>query len=127
MSGFNIQKQIDYWRSGANDALETASLLIENGKILFGLFFCHLSIEKLLKSHYVRCTSSLAPKTHDLLYLSKKLDFELEEEHIAFFATLMYYQLEGRYPESLPETPGKDKALEYFNKTKEIFEWLAAK
>jgi len=39
----------------------------------------------------------------------------------------MYYQLEGRYPENLPETPAKEKAQEYLNKTKEIFEWLAGK
>ncbi|MCC6550689.1 MAG: HEPN domain-containing protein [Ignavibacteriaceae bacterium] len=100
---------------------------MDNGKILYGLFFCHLSIEKLLKSHYVRCTNSLAPKTHDLLYLSRSLDFELDAGQIAFFATLMYYQLVGRYPENLPETPAKEKAQEYLNKTKEIFEWLAGK
>ena len=46
----NIQKQIDYWIRGAEDDLVTADLLIRGMRILHGLFFCHLVIEKSLKS-----------------------------------------------------------------------------
>jgi HEPN domain-containing protein len=50
----NIQKQIDYWISGAEDDIVTADLLIREMRILHGLFFCHLVIEKALKAHYVK-------------------------------------------------------------------------
>ncbi len=38
----NIQRQIDYWIRGAEDDIETATLLIENNRLLHELFFCHL-------------------------------------------------------------------------------------
>ncbi len=45
----DIDKQIEYWRSGALNDIDTAVLLIKNNKILHGLFFCHLVIEKIIK------------------------------------------------------------------------------
>ncbi len=55
----NIQKHIDHWQDGANESFETAEILIDKRKTSFGLFFCHLSIEKQLKT---------------LLWLQEKLD-----------------------------------------------------
>ena len=43
----DIKKQIEYWINSSEDDLETAGLLIKNKKILFGLFLCHLCIEKI--------------------------------------------------------------------------------
>ena len=47
----NIQKQINYWITGAEDDIETAGLLIREKRTLHGLFFCHLVIEKAIKAH----------------------------------------------------------------------------
>jgi HEPN domain-containing protein len=69
MSTFNIEKQLLYWKTTALSDFETAEILIEKGKFLHGLFFCHLTIEKLLKAHFVKYNNALAPKTHDLIYL----------------------------------------------------------
>ena len=98
MAGFNIPKQIDYWRKGSREAMETAELLVDNEKLLFGLFFCHLAVEKLLKAHYVRTVEKLAPKTHDLEYLARNSGLELTGEQTDLLDFLMLYQLEGRYP-----------------------------
>ena len=46
-----IQKQIKYWINGAEDDLLTAELLIQERRILHGLFFCHLVIEKGINPH----------------------------------------------------------------------------
>ncbi len=127
MPGFNIQKQIDHWKNGSIDAMETAELLIDKGKILFGLFFCHLAIEKVLKAHFVRCTKTLAPKTHDLYFLISKIDFTLEDSGYQFLRVLMRYQLEGRYPENQPIVPSGEVIEKYFSSTKELFEWLIQK
>lgn len=64
----NIQKQIEYWISNAESDLETAKLLISNNKILHGLFFCHLVIEKALKAHVTKDTNEVPPKSHNLIY-----------------------------------------------------------
>ncbi len=39
-----VEKQIEYWHSGALGDIETAEILISNKKFIHGLFFCHLSI-----------------------------------------------------------------------------------
>ncbi len=45
----NIKKHIEYWIKGAEEDLITADLLIREKRILPGLFFCHLVIEKAIK------------------------------------------------------------------------------
>ena len=87
----NKQKQIEYWRSSAEDNLETAVLLIESGKTVEGLFFSHLTIEKLLKALFVKKTGELAPKSHKLHFLAEKCSIELSEKQKDFFGVLMQY------------------------------------
>jgi len=45
-----IEKQIEYWKTGVLDDLTTARILIEKRRLLYGLFFCHLVIEKIIKA-----------------------------------------------------------------------------
>jgi HEPN domain-containing protein len=127
MSTFNIEKQSNYWKSTALSDFETAEILIEKGKHLHGLFFCHLTIEKIFKAHFVKDNNTLAPKTHDLIYLMNKTKLALSEEQKLILVTLMTYQLEGRYPDYLISSPGKDKASEYLKQTKDMLEWLMQK
>lgn len=124
MSTFNIEKQIQYWKTTALSDFETAEILIDKNKLLQGLFFCHLTIEKLLKAHFVKANIALAPKTHDLIYLTKKANLSFDEAQKTTLLTLMNYQLEGRYPDNFISSPDKGKAAEYMNQTKELLEWL---
>ena len=115
---FDLEKQIDYWKRGADNDIETAELLISGKKCLEGLFFCHLTIEKILKALVVKSTGQLAPKSHNLGYLAVLATLELAQEHVLFMAVLMKYQLEGRYPEYYPKLPSIEIVNEYFQKTK---------
>jgi len=53
-------KQIEYWIEGAEEDLSTAELLIREKRILHGLFFCHLVIEKAIKAHIVKTSGEVA-------------------------------------------------------------------
>ncbi|MDR3610586.1 MAG: HEPN domain-containing protein, partial [Ignavibacteriaceae bacterium] len=64
MPEFNKTAQIEYWKTTAISDLETSEILIEKGKTVHGLFWCHLTIEKMLKAHYVKANNEFAPKTH---------------------------------------------------------------
>ncbi len=123
----DINKQIEYWRSGAVNDIDTAELLIKNNKLLHGLFFCHLVLEKILKAHVVNNTKQVPPKSHDLLYLIKKADINLDSVDSEFLGLMMKYQLEGRYPEYYPMPPSIKKSNEYLSKTKDIFKCLKEK
>jgi len=120
----DIQKQIGYWRDQAVSDMETAEILIKKKKFLHGLFFCHLSIEKILKAHYSKIKKEIPPKTHNLNYLTENSDLVLSPDQVNFLGILMKYQLEGRYPENTISSPSVKTVEEYLSKTKELFEWL---
>ena len=120
----NKQKQIEYWIESAKNDIETAELLIQNNKYLHGLFFCHLVIEKAVKSHVVKSTNQIPPKSHNLLFLADKTDLEISEDYGIFFGILMKYQLQGRYPDYNPNVPSQQTVLSYLTKTKDLLKWI---
>lgn len=127
MSTFNLERQIEYWKNLALSDITTAEILIEKRRFLHGLFFCHLTIEKALKAHYVRCNQKLAPKTHNLIYLVDNTDLTLDDSQMKFLGILLKYQLEGRYPENEIDSPGMEVSEGYLKETKELLEWLIQK
>ncbi len=123
----NVQKQIEYWIKGAIDDLESAKILIERERLLHGLFFCHLVIEKALKAHLVKITQEVAPRTHNLMYLLEKANMELSENEEVFLGILMKYQLQGRYPDYNPIIPDKLIIENYLEQTEDLLQWLRKK
>ena len=120
----NIQKQVDYWFNSAFDDLESAKVLINNKRYLQGLFFCHLVIEKAIKAIVVKCTSDIAPRSHNLLYLSGIAELTLAEEDEVFLGILMKYQLQEPYPDYQPVIPNEERVSDYLRKTEKLLLWL---
>lgn len=110
--------------NGAKEDLGTAKILIDSNRILHGLFFCHLVIEKSIKAHVVKHSLETAPRSHNLIYLSEKANLQLNDNDEVFLGILMKYQLQGRYPDYNPTIPDKPKVLEYLNKTENLHIWL---
>jgi hypothetical protein len=54
--------------------------------------------------------NDFAPRTHDLTFLIKKAELCINDEQKLFLSALMQYQLEGRYPEYILNTPSKEIA-----------------
>ena len=121
------EKQIEYWKAGALDDLETAKVLIDKNRLLHGLFFCHLVIEKIIKAHVVKQTKDIAPRSHNLIYLSERANLVFNEVEEIFLGILMKYQLQGRYPDYNPGIPDKTKTTDYLIKTENLLKWLEAK
>jgi HEPN domain-containing protein len=123
----DLKKQIAYWANGAEDDLLTADLLISEKRVLHGLFFCHLVIEKAVKAHVVKTSGEAAPRSHNLIYLAEKTDLTFDDEAQIFLGILMKYQLQGRYPEYNPVLPDLTTVSDYLEKTKTLFQWLKAR
>jgi HEPN domain-containing protein len=123
----NIEKQIEYWKTGADSDLETAEILIQNKKFVQGLFFCHLCIEKITKAILVKETSQIPPKSHDIFYLANKAQIDLPDEKQKIVQILMKYQLEGRYPEYYPKPPSLELTMNYLKETQNLLKWLKMK
>ena len=123
----DVQRQIEYWKAGAFDDFESAKVLIDKNRLLHCLFFCHLVIEKIIKAHVVKQTQNLAPRSHNLIYLSERAKLNFSEENEIFLGILMKYQLQGRYPDYNPVIPDKAKVIQYMNETNSLLIWLEAK
>ncbi len=120
-------KQIEYWINGAIDDLTSAKILIERNRLLHGLFFCHLVIEKAIKALVVKQTGKLAPRSHNLFFLSEKIELKFTEDSEIFLGILMKYQLQGRYPDYNPNIPNKFTTTDYLIKTENLLTWLQKK
>ena len=123
----DINKQINYWTEGADSDIDTAKILIKNEKYLHGLFFCHLTIEKIIKAHVVKVTNQIPPRLHNLFRLLEMTAVDVDDKTLEFFGILMKYQLEGRYPDYNPVIPDERKVEDYLRKTKENLAWLKKK
>ena len=63
----NVVKQINYWVKGSKEDFITAELLITNKRLLHGLFWCHLSVEKAIKAIIVKQLNEVPPRSHNLI------------------------------------------------------------
>jgi HEPN domain-containing protein len=122
----DIQKQIEYWKTGAEEDFAAAQSLLEKGHLRHCLFFAHLALEKILKAHVVVQTKEIPPRIHDLIRLSKIGDLNLSEEQKEFLLKFRVYQLDGRYPDSEQMLLDKIFVKKKLAGAKEMLEWLKA-
>ena len=123
----DIQKQIAYWRDGSVSNLESAEILISKGKCLEGLFFCHLTLEKILKAHVAKATREISPKIHHLGELRRIAGIEMEESQRLLLGEMNDFAREARYPIPYKDLPSRSRAENLLQKTREIHQWLINK
>lgn len=123
----NIDKQVEHWRVGAEEDLAVALQLVSQGTIRHGLFFAHLSLEKILKAHICQTTNNLAPQTHNLSRLAAIADLSLTDVNRDLLAIVNGYNIEGRYPALFLPLPSPAEAAEKMKNIQELFEWLKQK
>jgi HEPN domain-containing protein len=122
-----MNKNIANWIKSSNYDLKTAEHMFKTGRYIYVLFMCHLSIEKILKGLYEAASEKVAPKTHNLIYLSKTIGLNIPENHLETVESLNGLSVVTRYPEDIDEMVRafkKDKVGEYLKRTKELLKWL---
>lgn len=91
---------IAYWKTTADKDWVAAGHLLEKGDYLHCLFFAHLTLEKLLKAHFVKDnTSDFPPKTHNLLVLISQTNLSPLPDHLKTLSQVNQFQIDGRYPD----------------------------
>lgn len=120
----DVNKQIQYWRSGAQEDWEVATSLVRDGKVRHGLFFAHLALEKVLKAHVCRHSQDVAPRVHNLVRLSELADLCPGQEAKEVLADMNQFHLEGRYPESFLSPPCQADAEDYIERSGRVLQWL---
>jgi HEPN domain-containing protein len=120
----DIERQVAYWRNGADEDWEVAQDLVGRQRVRHGLFFAHLALEKLLKAHVCRHTQDLAPRLHNLVRLAELAGLPLNQAQFDILAEMNAFNIEGRYPDTLTPVPSQDEANEYLRRAAEVHQWL---
>ncbi len=120
----DVDEQIAYWTTGAQEDFDAAESLLEKGHLRHCLFFAHLAIEKVLKALVVRETKKEPPKIHNLIRLAKLAELQLDQDRENLLREFGQYQLEGRYPDSQQLQLSDRYVRQELNRTQEILEWL---
>lgn len=125
MTDVDVEKQVVYWRKGADEAWDTAQDLINRDRrISFGLFFAHLALEKIIKAHVCRSTKETPPRIHNLNRLAEIAKLPINEENKKILAEINDFNIAGRYSDMLLPPPALRDAKRYLKRAKGTFEWL---
>jgi len=122
-----MNKNITNWIKSSNYDLKTAMHMLKTGRFIYVLFMCHLSVEKLLKGLYEAILQKVAPKTHNLIYLSRESGLDIPENHLETLESLNDLSIVTRYPEDIEamvKAFKRKKVEDYLKRTKELLKWL---
>lgn len=120
----DMSEQIEYWQMIAEEDWEVGRQLIGNNKTRHGLFFVHLTLEKLAKACFCKTRGKTPPKIHNIVRISELAGLDVPDDICRFMARMNEFNLEGRYPWLLIKPPSKAEALEYYNQANEVMLWL---
>ena len=91
-------EHIRFWKESALRDYEGVSALFNGRSYMLCLFVCHLVIEKLFKSHWVKDNeTNFPPFTHNLEILHKQTVLNLHAEDVANLRLINTWNIEGRY------------------------------
>ena len=123
----NTRKIVLYWRTSADEDWKVANGLFKLKHYAACLFYCHLTLEKLLKGLVVLNTRDHAPYIHNLVRLSEKagLPYTLEEKEQ--LTTINQFNISGRYDDiklALHKKANVKFTKHYLDLTKTYCLWL---
>lgn len=126
----NIEKY-EKWLEMAEDDLDTATVMLKNGKYMYVSFMCQQALEKLSKGIYVYTFNKEAPFTHNINIILKDIENVMNsnkyKNYEPLFATLTSFYIIGRYDvykQKISSDIDNKSSQELLNKSKEAFIWL---
>lgn len=122
-----MKKNVVLWLERSQYDIETAQLMMDNGRYLYVAFMCQQAVEKVLKGLIQYKTDKLPPYTHNLTALAKSSTVQFLEEQLDFLALLTRYYLNTRYPDhkqKLADSIDEKKAGEILRASREVFQCL---
>jgi len=117
---------IKFWAISAKNDLETANWLFEGKRYLPCLFFCHLSIEKMLKAIIIKKNAEFQP-IHNLVRLANLSKLPVTDEIKNRLSDISEFNIRARYDDykyQLYKKANKIFTQKYLINTKRIIKWL---
>jgi len=124
----NFQTTIKYWMQGSSKDFEAANALFEKKLYSQSLFFCHLSLEKILKALFMKRAKKIPPFTHDLRRLAELAGLDLDKKRQEVLDEISIFNIAGRYAEEklkfYKKYNNRKIAAKYLGITKDLVIWL---
>jgi len=124
----NIAPVIHYWKESSANDWNVAQGLFQLKHYAHCLFFCHLSLEKIIKAVYVKRHKGHAPLSHDLVSLCQKSGIEMTPDQRDILETITTFNIQGRYADYKSEFHKtfnkRPVAQEFLAFTKQLRIWL---
>jgi len=124
----NFQTTIKYWSEGSSKDFKAAQVLSEKKLYSQALFFCHLSLEKMLKALFMERAKKIPLFIHDLRRLAELAGLELSKERQEVLDEISIFNVAGRYSEEklkfYKKYNNKKIAAKYLGVTKDLLIWL---
>ena len=122
-----FEKTIAYYKESSDKDLIVAKKLFNDKEFGYCLFFCHLTIEKLLKAVVVLHTNAPAEYTHSLFRLAESAGLNLNADQIENLKIITKFNIAGRYEDEKWEfrkSATKEYTGKYVAITEELISWL---
>lgn len=122
-----MAKSPEEWLHQADYDMDTAECMFNTGRYFYAVFMCHLSIEKALKGLYEERLKEISPKTHNLIYLLKKVGIKPEESIGKFLVRLNEASVVTRYPEDIAKLQKdftQEMVKDILSKSREVLKWI---
>lgn len=88
---------IKHLQKESSESYNAALDLYKSKKYNFALFFCHLSVEKIVKACHISKNNVFAQPVHDLLYLIKKSGITVDKNILTQLAEINTFNIRARY------------------------------
>lgn len=122
-----MKPHIAYWKKSAKNDWKVARDLFQLTHYDGCLFYCHLTLEKILKGLVVVKTGKAAPHIHNLEHLSKLAKLDIDEEQRKNLQIITTFNVAARYPDEkldLYKKATKQFTDQYLAITKSLYLWL---
>jgi len=122
-----MDKRSGEWLKQADYDIGTAEFMFNGRKFFYTVFMCHLSVEKAMKGLYRSKLKETLPKTHNLVYLLKKVDIKPTEAMGRFIIRLNEASVITRYPEDIDKLQREYTQVvvkDILVKSKEVLQWI---
>ena len=124
----SANKTIKYWLEGSQKDFDVARNLFKAKYYPQCLFFCHLSLEKLLKVIVIKETKKYPPYIHDLRRLAEVAKLKLDKRQKKLLDKISTFNIAGRYADAKFEFykkyNKKDFVQKHLKATKDLILWL---
>lgn len=118
---------VNNWLQSSQEDYNLAKKCFTDEYYQYTLFYCHLSIEKLLKGLILEQKNEPAPYIHDLVKLCKFFDKNPDDKTILDLKEITTFNIQARYDtekRSLYKKATKEFTQKILEKTKKIRIWL---